>query len=294
MNTHKRCTMKKLCLLASFFYLFSFNSFAQYYEAGVMIGSSNYLGDISSEGLAPTEYNWSYGVFGRYNLSRYVAFKGSLTKATISGSDNNSRNSDLRDRNLSFKTSIVELAVTNEFHLTPLEIRAKKFSTPYVFAGISAFHFNPKAEMNGEWYNLQPLGTEGQGRLNRTLNKYKRWSVAIPFGFGIKINLTDKINIGFEAGARKTITDYLDDVSNRYPDIVAFESVDPIAAQLAYRTPELYDYPMENPQGDMRGNPNDQDWFFVGGVTVSINLTDRQGLEWDKKYKRFDGMTIEK
>ncbi len=281
--------MKKLSFVLIFLSCLSYSSFSQYAEAGVFLGSSNYLGDISPNGLAPSEYNIAFGMFGRYNVNRFFAVKASLFQGQISGNDaNNTMTSGLRQRNLNFRTSIIELGVTGEYHLAPLEIRAGKISVPYLFAGIAGFYFNPQAEYRGNWYNLQPLGTEGQAM--SVEGKYSRLSVAIPFGFGIKINVNSKLNVGVEFGARKTITDYLDDVSNRYPDIEYFQSVDPFAANLAYRTPEYYNAPMGNPQGELRGNPNDQDWYFFGGLTVSVNLCDKQGLEWDKKYKKFEGM----
>ncbi|MEO8734182.1 MAG: hypothetical protein ABI373_07615, partial [Flavobacteriales bacterium] len=33
----------------------------------------------------------------------------------------------------------------------------------YLFAGVGAFHFNPQAQYKGNWVDLRPLGTEGQG-----------------------------------------------------------------------------------------------------------------------------------
>lgn len=283
--------MRKLCLMLTFLSISICSSYSQYYEAGLLIGGTNYVGDISPRGLAPSEYNLAFGLFGRYNINRYVAFKGSFLQGTLSGSDaNNSATSGLRERNLSFRTSVLELALTTEYHLAPLEIRAGKISVPYVFAGISGFYFNPQAEYRGNWYDLQPLGTEGQETVNSSVKKYSRLSVAIPFGFGLKIAVNEKFNIGVEMGIRKTITDYLDDVSNRYPDIETFGGQNPLAATLAYRTPEYYNAPMGNPAGSMRGNPDDQDWYFIGGITISVNLADRQQLEWDKKYKKFEGM----
>lgn len=288
-------TARKFFLFLSICLSTTFCATAQYYEAGIMIGTSNYFGDIHPDGLAPKEYNMAYGLFGRYNINRFFAFKASLFQGTISGSDsNNTLRSGLRERNLNFKTSVIELAVTNEFHLAPLEIRKGNISVPYLFAGIGAFYFNPQAELDGTWHNLQPLGTEGQGTTNATLEKYSRVSVAIPFGFGMKISINEQINIGVEMGMRKTITDYLDDVSSNYPDIDQLQNVNPLGAALAYRTPEFYSETMENPVGTLRGNPDDQDWYFMGGVTVSINLTNQQGLEWERKYKKFEGMKREK
>ena len=52
-----------------------------------------------------------------------------------------------------------------EFNFLPFQPGNPLYTwTPYVYSGISIFHFNPQAEnKNGEWVNLQELGTEGQG-----------------------------------------------------------------------------------------------------------------------------------
>ncbi len=39
--------------------------------------------------------------------------------------------------------------------------------TPFVFAGLAYFHTNPQNQLDDTWYDLQPLGTEGQGTSGR-------------------------------------------------------------------------------------------------------------------------------
>ena len=46
---------------------------------------------------------------------------------------------------------------------------------------ISLFHFNPKASLGNNVYELQPLTTEGE-------KPYKRWNLAIPIGGGLKFS----------------------------------------------------------------------------------------------------------
>ncbi len=286
-HLNNRNNMRNLVLAMCFLCTFSFTAHSQYLEAGVLVGGANYMGDISPDGLEATEYNLAFGLFTRYYLNRFVAFKGSLLQGTITGSDaNNTQISGLRERNLSFRTEIVELSVTNEFHITPFDIRDEKIAVPYVFAGFTVFHYNPQAQFKGNWYDLQPLGTEGQG-FNSSVKKYSRMSVAIPFGFGFKWSISNRVNLGVEIGARKTITDYLDDVSGYYPDIDHFKTTDILGATLAFREPEFYNAQMPNPEGTLRGDPNNLDWYFMGGFTVSVNLCDKHGLEWDAKYKIF-------
>ena len=65
-------------------------------------------------------------------------------------------------------------------------------------------------------------------------------------------------------------TDYLDDVSNQHVDPASFS--DPIASALADRRPEL-GLPAV-PAGTQRGNPSDDDGYFLFTVKVEYYLPD--------------------
>jgi len=252
---------------------------AQYKEVGAFIGTSNYMGDLSEQRLSNEHYHGVMGVFGRYNANERFSVKASLLKGMISGSDASARSTEIRERNLSFRTHLTELAVTGEMNLSDYNIRAGKGSVPYLFMGLAVTHFNPQAEMRGVWYDLQPLHTEGL--------KYHRNTLAVPFGMGMRFNVSYKLNFGFELGARFTSTDYLDDVSTFYPDVFDMRSHAPLTAALSYRTPEVTGSFGENPAGAPRGNAANNDWYLFAGLTVSVNLTDKYGLDFDEKYDVF-------
>ncbi len=271
------CTMKHLFF--PFFLLFSLSLNAQYYEIGAYLGTANYAGELSEHRLSQEGFKGMIGVFGRMNATNRLSLKASLSKATLEGADRFARKAELRERNLSFRTDVVEMALTGEVNFTPYNIRANKTGVPYFFTGIALGFFNPQAEMRGSWYDLQPLQTEGK--------KYSRCTVAVPFGLGMKFNISYKLNIGLEFGARKTFSDYLDDVSTNYPDIYELRRTEPTSASLSYRTPELTGELGTNPVGLARGESNNKDWYFFGGVTISVNLTDKYGLDFDKKYEPF-------
>lgn len=267
---------------------------AQWLEAGVTVGTSNYLGDLVEGHIDPNEYNLAYGVFGRYQMSRFISFKGFLNKAQVSGSDaNNPLTNGLRQRNLSFSSTIIELGIINEFSITPYNPREDKNALPYVFVGVSGFYFNPQTEFKGEVHNLRPLGTEGQGNVLAGTNPYSAVAFAVPFGFGFKWNVNPKVNIGAEFGFRITTTDYLDDVSDRYPNLEVLAERNPLTAALSYRADEFNtDLNAADAQGKKRGNPDNMDWFFIAGVNISVNLTDAYGLEWNRDFREFseDGL----
>ena len=259
--------------------VFSLSAMAQYTEVGAFLGTSNYIGDLSEQRISNEHYHGVMGVFGRYNANERFAVKGSLLKATISGSDVTAHSANLRARNLSFRSAITELSVTGEMNLSPYNIRADKGSVPYVFMGLAVTRFNPQAEIRGVWHDLQPLHTEG--------TKYSRNTLAVPIGLGMRFNVSYKLNFGLEFGARFTSSDYLDDVSTFYPDVFGMRSSAPMTAALSYRTPEVTGSFGENPFGKVRGDAANNDWYLFAGVSVSVNLTDKYGLDFDEKYDIF-------
>ena len=258
---------------------------AQYFEVGIFGGVSNYSGDLVGGVPEGPEYNPAYGVFAKYNYKRLAA-KVHLYKGEVSGSDFYSTvESGRRARNLSFESPLYELGVQFEFNLLQYRYWTNRNSTtPYLFAGFSGFHFNPKAEYNGVMYELQSIGTEGQG-LPGYDAPYSLYSFAIPMGAGLKLSISKSTNIGFEFGVRSTFTDYLDDVSGNYPELDTLEEVKgATAAALSFRGPEYDQFlSVTDPSGRRRGSPEVNDWYLFAGLTVSVNLGINKNLEDQKK-----------
>ena len=173
------------------------------------------------------------------------------------------------------------------FNILPYQQEQKRW-TPYLYAGVAGFYFNPKAQFKGQWVELQPLGTEGQGLPTEAYTqrkKYNRYQVAIPFGFGFKFSFSKHISVALELGARKTFTDYIDDVSLDYVSSELLEKHNGnLAAELSNRT-----YTLEGDQVDLsgsnRGSLKGADWYFVSGFSLSYTITKPQKKERTKKYK---------
>lgn len=271
--------IKSLLILIVFF-VFCFVGKAQQFtpntEIGFIGGTSYYLGDLNT-----THFNNSSvaaGLIIRKNIDRRFCYKAELLYLNIAADDkNNSTDTMAIDRGLHFKSPVYELSGQIEFNFLPYEPGNALYTwTPFVYAGVSLFHFNPQAEnpANGEWVDLQPLGTEGQGTSSfSSRSKYALTQVAIPMGGGLKIAVNPSFNIILEYGIRKTFTDYLDDVSttfvgngSSYPlemNLDAIAMSDPIAVL----KPSL-----AHSQGDQRGDPNKNDWYSFAGITLSFKL----------------------
>nr|HMT28632.1 hypothetical protein [Bacteroidia bacterium] len=131
-------------------------------------------------------------------------------------------------------------------------------------------------ELNGEWYDLQPLGTEGQGTSGfPDRDKYKRLSFALPFGGGVKIKLARRFGVTVEAGARRLYTDYLDDVSTTYPEkgMLLAENGE-LAVIFSDRSTDGQALNNGNRQ---RGNASDRDWYMFTGITLNYTLSSKYG-----------------
>jgi opacity protein-like surface antigen len=266
------------------------------YELYGGLGATNFLGELGGSeesgagALKDFEFSATRPLISlgmRYKILEPLAVKGALSFGYLSGNDNKSENEDRFERNLSFRSPIIELGFQAEYSVIKERIsryrkskRRGKFSlaslnlNTYIFTGINVFWFNPQAKgLDGNWYSLQPIGTEGQGKI-ATREKYSRIQISIPAGFGVKYPLTQKISVGLEYGFRVTFSDYLDDVSTTYVDPEFFD--DPNEQYLS--NPGFGGNAVVGGQ-DIRGNPkyNDHYMFMVINVTYKLR-TGRNGM----------------
>ena len=259
--------MKKLhyaCLLLA---LLPAWLYGQFDEFGTFMGVSAYSGDLSERHIEPLELNFAAGIYVRKKLTKHASYKIFGYRGFISGNDAHATvESGLWVRNLRFESEIYELGGVIEYSL--LNFKNDFYTgSPYVFLGISGFHFNPITDMKGKKYALHVYQTEGV--------EYSLFQMAIPFGAGIKIGISQHGCLGLEAGFRKTFTDYLDDVSSTYADFSenGLNRGSSLRLQLSYRTPEILDNAPEYPQpGTQRGNPDKNDWFMYFGITLGVYL----------------------
>jgi hypothetical protein len=201
------------------------------------------------------------------------------TFGKISGADSLASDTSRILRNLSFQSQILDISLMAEYDF--FNIKETGF-TPYIFAGIAVYHFDPYAEDTaGQRVYLPPLSTEGQGLSEYPeRSPYNLTQVSIPFGAGIRYAVSPVVNIGLEISLRKTFTDYLDDISTTYVDRAKLEAErGTTAVDFAYRTNELPGHKIEEypPDGTMRGSPAAKDWYYFTGLTLTFNLNGNSG-----------------
>lgn len=260
-------------------------TFAQDWHVGAFVGISNYSGDLTQKRVDFRYTRPALGVLLRRDINRYVSVRGAFTWGIVTGADSTNSSKDLIARNLSFRSNVFEGSLIGEFNF--LDIEEKGF-TPYVFVGVGAFAFDPMAkDLSGNWVRLRPLGTEGQGLPQYpTRVPYDLYSFSFPFGVGFKAILSDVWTLGFEVGARPTLTDYLDDISTNYVDkntLLTYRGQK--AVDMAFRGNEVNNkevppgtYPND---GTKRGSAKYNDWYVFSGFTITYRLGGGSG--WGKQ-----------
>jgi len=230
---------------------------------GATMGATNYFGDLApryrrgSTDLALTRS--AMGAFVAYRVHPYIVVGGSLSWFRLRGDDNSSDPKASEEghgryvRGLHFRNDLKELAITGTFDLYPGDKGYKRRMDimPYAFVGISILHHNPKARLPviepgnlNSWVELRPLGTSGQySGLKGSPQPYSKWQIAVPLGFGARYRIMDNLDVGLNIGYRLLFTDYIDDVSDQYPEEEAYDAMynkNPLSVVMSNRTSEVY------------------------------------------------------
>lgn len=259
-------------------------------ELSVGVGISNFLGELGGRDQIGSPFIWdlefsmtkpafSFGY--RYFMAKQWAIRANGTYGVLAGNDNLTKETFRENRNLNFRSNVIEAQVVVEWHPFQempghlYDLRGVKGMAPsrmglYFFAGVGGFHFNPKAQFDGAWVELKPLGTEGQG-LPDGPDEYSLYQVCIPMGVGIRRALDRKSTIGLELQYTKTFTDYIDDVSGVYYDKDILEQErGKLAAYLS--DPSLGTVPGQTATGQQRGYPDHNDAYLFLKVQYHYKL----------------------
>ena len=270
-------------------YSFSQRRKTSKYELLGGIGPTSFLGDVGGApgvgthflrdlNFSATRYNLYAGI--RYKTNPYFGFKAMLAYGMVSGNDALTSEPYRHNRNLNFRSPIVEISAQAEFYFlrektqTRYRISAlknnrkkNKRTSAYIFVGFGTFFYMPEAKYQGNWVHLRPLHTEGQG-LPGGPKQYSNFNVCIPIGLGMKYAINKKWSVGAELSVRKTFTDYIDDVSTTYYDPAKLQQAyGPVSAALS--NPSLGLIPGATAPGQERGNPKYQDAYIF--LTFNVN-----------------------
>ena len=243
-------------------------------EFGLVLGMSRCNGDIASDAYFATENNLTptAGIFYRKHLSPYFALRGNLLLTQLKDDDRFYNDPVWRpERNFSFETFMTEASLRVEWDLFgkwrfrrgvdtsiyqldkhtqyALVNGFKRSISPYVFVGGGGIASSAKARMS--YHKID--GPQQPIEINQDLDQAKnlRITPSVSLGGGIHFDLAPRLVLGLELATSIPFTDYLDGIS-------------------------------------LAGNPESNDWFWFGGLTIGFRLgtndRDRDGIS-DKKDK---------
>lgn len=262
------------------------------------IGATNFLGDLGGLNRIGTDYSfvdleWATtrpsGHLGyRFRFRPWVSTKTILQYGLLMGSDQLTNEPARRNRNLNFRTHLIELSQHLEFvvfnnehygkrhKIKGLKGMRNKNTLVYLLSGITGFMYMPMAQ-GGPF--LRPERTEGQGMPGGP-KPYGLFNYGIPFGMGCKIGLDQIWRISFELTYTKTFTDYLDDVSGVYYDFAGNGQ-----PESQWADPSNGAFPTWTDPGEMRGDSKQKDAYFFFNVSFIRNIQQsRYGkLKWKSR-----------
>lgn len=215
-------------------------------EVSGMVGYSSYQGDVNESPVFSLQSSHpSFGLKISYMLNQNMSVAYNIQNGGISGDDQNFPSRRDWVPNLSFNAIFSEHTAMFTYYpfnrskgildafkvreksyrvgCPSVKIKYKKKFSPFAFVGAGVGFFSPNVSgLPSDAGELQP-------------GRYSNSHFVVPFGGGLRVELTYKLGISAEFGMRYTSSDYLDGIS------------------------------------DSR-NPNFKDWYVAGGLRLSYKF----------------------
>ncbi len=175
------------------------------FDIGAFGGTSYYLGDLNPIGVFSSP-RYSFGPIIRYNFDSRTSLRLHAIYANVAGADIES-NQYVTKRNypVSFSTNMVNAAIQTEFNFFPYKTYEDPGSwSPYIFGGVG--------------YSLL-FGSDVQGSTISPSNH-----LTIPFGVGMKLNVSRRMSAGLEWSHHKTFTSRIDGVVSPEGETFLFQN----------------------------------------------------------------------
>jgi hypothetical protein len=247
------------------------------------VGGNYYVGDLTDNSFGDgirISPNISVGL--QQKIGDRFTLRGEVMWYEIAGADSLSNSEGKQARNLSFRARNIEASLFGVvYFLNRGSTKSgRSVLSPYGLFGIGVSTNNPRALLDGTWYDLRPLRTEA--------NDYGGLVAVLPLGFGIRMKVNNALDISLEGTYRITFSDYLDDVSTYYKA----HNEGTLVYRLSDRGPEIGKEPVitDGPEPVKRGDYENNDGYFVASIKLQYylpgNLFKKDGLVQNSKIKK--------
>lgn len=254
-------------------------------DIGVQVAAATYWGDIEK-----VDYSGSVtpvvGILGRWNFNKRLSVRGQLFTGNLKAegifSNTNIGQSGPRmvpeeyprdpDQLYNFKRSFQSVEGLFEFNFRNYKLGSTKKEQFTPFVSVGAGSFFSRASRIGS-YILQPFETApGSGLYvayidadQKKTNNSDVLTLTIPFGGGVKFNITKRLGGIIEVVVRKTFADNIDNLDDpkRFQFDPAVIAADP-----------LYVYPDKVAKTQLNNN----DWYATLAVSLCYQLWSSKGV----------------
>ena len=170
-------------------------------DIGIWGGSSTYWGDIREVPFMQT-FNLNLGAYFRYNFNPRIGLRAMFMTGNFSA------DGYVEDIEWEFGKMAQDLSLQVEINYLKYIIGEKKTPfTPYIMGGIGMMFF-PYTHDPARLFLINPYFA-GQPQTEESVV-----TPSIPFGFGLKFSLGERMGIGLEYQLRKILSDKLDDLDD--------------------------------------------------------------------------------
>ena len=203
-------------------------AFAQRHEIGIQLGTSNLVGDIGkTKYLNPFPNNLDnisnegipfYGaIMYRMNLNPYQSLRFRFAYNHLTFNDRYAQEYYRQNRGLSGQNSLYELSAIFDYNFLPVNEEQKSMLSPYIFGGLSGLFFSNTQITAVNDFNRDASGNAITPTSDQDFNtnfmygkSATKFSVAIPFGVGLKYKFNYNWALFGEMMFRPTFSDSLD------------------------------------------------------------------------------------
>lgn len=233
------------------------------------VGLTYYYGDLNNKvnlkhlGMGP-----AISLGALYRITEHFSARGEFRFYQTSGDQKYSK---YPVNNLSFRTRNPDINLGIQADLYSFNSHAK--INPFLYLGVGTTYLNPKAKLDGRWYSLPALTTEGV--------KYSRLPLVITGAIGVSVQVFDRLSLGVELNNNFVRSDYFDDVSSVFPNPDQLPS--DLARRLSDRSAEIGLEPKQ--PGWHRGAGSRNDIFSIAQVRATYLIGNRMQASERKRMR---------